>query len=549
MPERPPDDPIIRTSLAPWLLIASFLLLLTVAWSLYDEFYGLRPWRSYQREFSEDYGAYLKKEISRQKKLEDQVYSTPQYKQLKATVDAAQKAAAPQEQAIGKQIELADAQRAAIGDAFRDARGKVGSLIYQYEIVPASDKSEKASRLQKVARARKTVYTVDWPVEGGKIERNKEFNFDTLNAAFTGLIAQRALLVAQRGEADKPLHDAQAALGDYVTNHLPGLSSATLEGLLHNVEDTDVKLVQINVNPAGAQINWVGGAGLVDRCQSCHLGTDPKFVPPQLVVTKADLGLARSHDAPFTSHPTPELLEDHPLEKFGCSPCHGGNGRALDSVTRAHGRYEHWLWPLFYPENYDAGCQQCHSSDMVTEHADVLNEGRQLYRLRGCIGCHRYQGFDNQDEQLTAARQQIHALETQKAANELEIPRLQQRGDSAPDNASANRLYAQATNLTVEDSRLDGQILQLDDRSHDLQQEVKKLGPDLKEVRMKINKEWIPYWLGHTHEFRPTTKMPQFRLTQDQIRGNLRVHLAVRAHRPGPGFAVTRRRVAWQGSL
>ena len=34
---------------------------------------------------------------------------------------------------------------------------------------------------------------------------------------------------------------------------------------------------------------------------------------------------------------------------------------------------------------------------------------------------------------------------------------------------------------------------------------------------MKIHKEWIPYWLQHTHELRPTTKMPQFRLQPDEV--------------------------------
>src|SRR5258708_31933095 len=64
---------------------------------------------------------------------------------------------------------------------------------------------------------------------------------------------------------------------------------------------------------------------------------------------------------------------------------------------------------------------------------------------------------------------------------------------------------------------MDAQIEQLEQRSHNLLQEIKKVGPDLKEVRMKIHKEWIPYWLKHTHEFRPTTKMPQFRLQDDEI--------------------------------
>jgi mono/diheme cytochrome c family protein len=271
------------------------------------------------------------------------------------------------------------------------------------------------------------------------------------------------------------------------------------------------------VSPPGASLNNLGGAGLVDRCQSCHVATDQKYVPPQLTLTKADLGMAKSNDAPFTSHPDLMLLQLHPLEKFGCSPCHGGNGRAINSVQRGHGRYEHWLWPLYYSENYDAGCQQCHSADMVTEHAPVLNEGKQLYRQKGCIGCHRFAGFDNQDEQLVNVRQTILTLAKTKADDELTIPRLQKQADQAPDNATADLLNAQATDLTVEISRMDAQSQALEQRSHNLLQEIKKVGPDLKEARQKLRKEWIPYWIGHTTEFRPTTKMPQFRLSDDEI--------------------------------
>ena len=128
-------------------------------------------------------------------------------------------------------------------------------------------------------------------------------------------------------------------------------------------------------------------------------------------------------------------MKYHPLEKFGCSPCHGGNGRALDTVEKAHGRYEHWLWPLYYPENFEAGCQQCHASDMVTEHAPVLNKAKQLYREKGCIGCHRFQGFDNQDEQLVSAQQTITQLENQKQDDRLQIAQLNKKGDAATDNA------------------------------------------------------------------------------------------------------------------
>ena len=76
-------------------------------------------------------------------------------------------------------------------------------------------------------------------------------------------------------------------------------------------------------------------------------------------------GEARSSSA----IPTRELLKVHDPEKFGCTPCHGGNGVALTSVEKAHGYNEHWLWPLHAKENLEAGCQQCHSQEIVTEMA------------------------------------------------------------------------------------------------------------------------------------------------------------------------------------
>ena len=519
-PETGPDDPIKSKSFALPLLIASFLLIITVAWSFYVEFYGLQPWREYQSRFAKAYSTYLEKAVKSEKKNEDVVYSSAEYKALVAKVDAAEKSTKAQDADIAKQIALLDDQRAAMGDAFKDARGKIGSLVYQYEIVPDSDKSTKAARKKDLEDAEKgigTIWKVDWPNADGSIQKNKTFTGDQLNDTFTSIIAQRAALVAKRGEIDKPAKDAHVELAQYTTEHLPGLSSTSLESLQHAMEDFDENIIQINVNPPGASLNNLGGAGLVDRCQSCHVATDQKYVPAQLTLTKADLGMAKSDDAPFTSHPDLDLIQWHPLEKFGCSPCHGGNGRAINSVQRGHGRYEHWLWPLYYSENYDAGCQQCHSADMVTEHAPVLNEGKQLYRQKGCIGCHRFNGFDNQDEQLVNARQTILQLAKTKADDELEIPRLQKQADQASDNATADLLNAKATDLTVEISRMDAQSESLEVRSHDLLQEIKKVGPDLKEARQKLRKEWIPYWIGHTTEFRPTTKMPQFKLTQDQI--------------------------------
>lgn len=516
MPELPPDDPIVNRPLAGLVLISAFILMLTVAWSLYDEFYGLRPWRRYQAEFSNVYSSYLAKQYQQRRSDEQKLYSSPQYEKLMADIKSATDSTRSTDQQIGQKVDLLDRQRAAMTDAFQTSRGLVGSLTYQLEQIDERDKSAKDSKLKDLNEAKAKTYEVAWPVEGGKVEQ-RQFNYDQLNGLFTSIMTSKAQLVAQRGQVDQPAKDAQDKLNEYVKEQLPGLAARDLFTLGQSIKGLDIHIRQINVNPTGASLNYLGGAGLVDRCQSCHLGTDPLLVPVTLSLTKADLGLAKSKDAPFTSHPDPVMMKYHPLEKFGCSPCHGGNGRALDTVEKAHGRYEHWLWPLYYPENFEAGCQQCHASDMVTEHAPVLNRAKQLYREKGCIGCHRFQGFDNQDEELVSARQMITQLESDKQDDRLQIAQLNKKGDTAPDNATANRYYTEATNLTVTTAGIDSQIEELDQRSHDLLREIKKVGPDLKEVRMKIHKEWIPYWLKHTHEWRPTTKMPQFRLQDDEI--------------------------------
>ena len=47
---------------------------------------------------------------------------------------------------------------------------------------------------------------------------------------------------------------------------------------------------------------------------------------------------------------------------------------------------------------------------------------------------------------------------------------------------------------------------------------MKKVGPSLKEARVKLRKEWIPVWLKDPHAWREGTKMPTFRLDDDEIR-------------------------------
>ena len=515
MPEVPSNDPILSRSLSGAILISSFLLVLSLAWALYDEMFGLRPWRSYQRRFAAVYAQYLKKEIPKQKKALDDLVASAEYQRLNNAYRAAFDAAEPEVTKIDDATKFVNLQLSDITDAFTTARGKVQALTYQVELEPVGTGPRK-KREADVADAEKEKYSVELHSRDGKTE-NKQLDFRELEKMFNDLKAQKAQLTLARVAALKDANEVSAQLEEYKKEHMVGLTPDQLKSLVKATQEMDIDIIQINVNPTNPGLNNLGSGGLVDRCQSCHLAIGTKLVPPTLVLTKAALGLEKSHDAPFTSHPDYDLLKIHDTDKFGCSPCHGGNGRATSSVQKAHGRYEHWLWPLYYKENYDAGCQQCHAADMVTEHAPTLNHGKELFRSRGCIGCHKFEGFDDQPEQLQATRQLIKQLEQQKRDGELEVPRLNQQADNAPDNETAQKLYAKANAVTVTVSSIDAGMETLERKTESLFREEKKVGPDLKEVRMKIRKEWVPYWLGNTHTFRPTTKMPQFRLQPDEI--------------------------------
>src|SRR5256885_35163 len=220
---------------------------------------------------------------------------------------------------------------------------------------------------------------------------------------------ERTQLSAELGELIKPVNEKKELLDAYVTDHMVSLTPPHLVGLQDKTEAWTPKILQINVPEAN----------IVDRCESCHMG-----IREPVMLTAASMSLkgkkTDEYARAFTSHPEPDLLKIHDPDKFGCSPCHQGNGRATTSVEKAHGTYEHWLWPLFARGNREAGCQTCHAADMVLVSNDVgwtLSDGKDFFRQRGCVGCHRYEGYDKEPEDLLSVAQQIKQIEQEKKDN------------------------------------------------------------------------------------------------------------------------------------
>ena len=115
---------------------------------------------------------------------------------------------------------------------------------------------------------------------------------------------------------------------------------------------------------------------VIDRCPTCHAGV-------------SDARMADDVPPVLRAHPNLDpLLAQHPIERFGCTPCHKGQGLALTAGT-AHGEDDpHWLSPMRRGPYVQAACAGCHPDNDALVGAPQLNEGRRLFRELGCGGCH-----------------------------------------------------------------------------------------------------------------------------------------------------------------
>jgi len=140
----------------------------------------------------------------------------------------------------------------------------------------------------------------------------------------------------------------------------------------------------------------------VDRCMNCHIGVDNPLV--------ADAQI------PFRQH-SGDYLKNHPIDKFGCTVCHYGQGRATDK-KEAHGivpvtqwdypiafrlktpppkveypgagRDIHWDFPIIPLKYIQSSCAQCHDLEMLKNKGiDKVVRGEKLFREKGCRGCHK----------------------------------------------------------------------------------------------------------------------------------------------------------------
>ena len=492
----PEKDPIIHASLANQIAIWSLLLMATLLWALYEEATGLRPWRSYQAEFAQLYRQALSKLKPQRANQEKDVYSSEGYQALSAQLQEIEEKIQPELAAIEQQERALSRRLAVITKPFTTARSRIQAKIYEVETNNPSARERLQEQLNSLLKG---PYQVVFPSESGQESSHESYRYEDFEEEFNSLKTRQGQLQAQKVGLLREPTRLRRELTQYARLRLTGLTEVQVNGVIDRLDKTPVEIKQIH----NQEMN------LVDRCESCHLG-----IQEPITLRAADMG----NQAVFASHSNTRLLEIHDPEVFGCSPCHNGNGVGTTDIKTAHGRYKHWLWPLYASENFEAGCLQCHESDRRLEMASVLNGGKDLYNNLGCWGCHPRVGFDVEPRDIRETQKAISDLQVEREKRDLTIQRMITQADEAESNEEANRLYAAARNLTMTLADIDAELERNNERHQELAQEVKKVGPNLKDVRVKLRPEWLPNWVQNPHDFRPETKMPRFRLEEDQVR-------------------------------
>src|SRR3989454_466384 len=438
---------------ALWLVL-SLLLFVGGLWAVADDNVFRRPWKKYQGEFNRLEIGRVKDAIAAEQARLD---ADPSYQQETKT--------------------LADARaKVTSGETARE----IARL--EHELVRAREEDQDKdlqlrfikSTLEELRFLHDDALHHGRPVEGilKKIEDGEHIR-QARQKAYDESQARIATLETQvkslRGEV-KAAEEAVAKLGaarveleqkleNVALGYFPG-PKATPPFFGFDWQPKIPKIQQIVLDEFDRN-NFNVPVARVDRCTSCHAG-----------INKAGF---EDQPNPWKTHAKRELLlGKHPPDKFGCTPCHDGQGSAVNSPEQAHGNFkdahdhlenvEFIEAPMFRGEKMQANCIKCHTALGHLEGADTIARGEKLFVDLGCHGCHLTEGYED----------------------------LAKRGG------------------------------------------VSAIAPSLRRVGAKLDHAWMVRWIKNPHEFRPRTRMPNFMFDDEQA---LRIAAFVLSTTPPPSAA------------
>ncbi len=325
----------------------------------------MRPeWYSYQTTYIRLFRQYAQQELNRVKR---ELRNDEEYQALKKQLEEVAKrlAANPRYKELQQEMARLSEEVQTVQTKLSEVR--LDYLHYEDEFFWARSESRKNYYRQQMERLKPTVDKLTQRLE------ELQARLQEVESALTKLEKERRTLVERLREKEFPLQVAQASLG--------------------SIRKARPKVQQV-FNP---ELN------IADRCMTCHAGYDKpeswgqflqahirklqqqKASPQQIALLKA-----------LMPHPRQaELFSKHPVEKFGCTSCHQGQGRVLRKEQAHAFNEKFWETPMLPVKYTEAACGKCHRYEMNLPGAPKLSRGKQLYYALGCWGCHDAKGYED----------------------------------------------------------------------------------------------------------------------------------------------------------
>ena len=510
-----------RRSYSAVFLLAVGLLLIGAAWAVWDDNISRRPWKMYQVDFSE-----LQIDRARQAVADEdkRLAQDPKYQEVsKSLADARANIASGEtarQLAAAQQAEAAAKVHVDEWDLkLRIVKSQLEEAWYEYEHALLSGGASDAAHahIDALQKERKGV-------DEGLAQAQAQMQQYTNQAAEMRSVVE---------DLDKQKHDLEKER-DRLQQKLDGL-------VLLKVGPYDLpkipKIQQIVLNDFDRNA-FDQAVARVDRCTSCHAGVDRAGFDqdPQ----------------PFATHPARDvLLTKHPTDKFGCTPCHGGQGPAVNSVDTAHGEVQFWEHPLLRGDMVQASCPGCHTN-LRLPHADQIAKGEQLFEQLGCVGCHLVQGYGDLPKPGPYLRRISAKVNPDWLVSWIENPKAYRPHTRMPwfmfTREQATAIAAYLWNATQAESQawladngpppsaIDPHNAELVAKGKELADSLgcrgchgfapeespallgktKDIAPNLSNIAGKTDARWIYHWIKGPRGYSPEARMPSLRLSDDE---------------------------------
>jgi cbb3-type cytochrome oxidase cytochrome c subunit len=444
--------------------ITSIAMTLSIIWMIMAD--HLRPWKQVQRDFQVVEREKLK--AAEQATLQKRVGEVQQQidkldQQIKqAELGAAQRAADLNR--LEKELKGLLAKTEKLDTRRKFKKAELDSLRSLYDgMIERGDKPEARVYLNTtVARAEQDLLVLSRELEEAQTTlKQREAEKEELLGGSDNLIKEREKLTREADRVKRLLDQKEAQYFGLLAwlRGLPGIDMAA----------PPTKIQQISLPDLTINYNFKD-VPRYDRCTTCHQGIDRVGYD-----TEAS---GKPMPEVFASHPfltagatsvdlkgkvvTAGLYLDpngpHPINSFGCTICHGGQGSGTDFTFASHTpadleeeehwkkkygwqEMHHWDYPMLPQRFVESSCVKCHHQITDIPQAKKLQAGYQRIVQYGCTGCHTIGG----------------------------------EGSFGPD-------------LTDE----------------------RTVGPNLSHVASKVTKDWVLKWIKNPHAFRPDSRMPRY---------------------------------------